>query len=186
MKKRGALFFLMAFSINLFAQAQQELLIADSTWKKEVFPFPLVFAPDIPLEGLEEARFPKQWADTTSAECWSYVFAWDIKRPSAITQRELEDNLKLYFDGLMGWQHTNVRLLKIDEGSIFAKFTGEIKTFDAFFSKKEMTLNVTVSCQYCSQQKKSVLVFRFSPENFENEIWHKLNTVSLFSPDCTH
>lgn len=186
MKKYGILFFLMACTAILSAQepAPIDLLTTDSTWKKEVFPFPLSFAPNIPFEGMEEARFPKQWADTTSADCWSYVFAWDIKRHSAITERELEDNLQLYFDGLMGWQHTNAVLLKTDDAADFSKYRGKIKTFDAFFSKKTMTLNVSVEVRYCSQRKKSVVFFRFSPQVFEHEIWQKLNAVTLRSPEC--
>lgn len=184
MKKCGILFFLIAFTSNLFAQAQLDLLATDSTWKKEVFQFPLSFAPGIPFEGIEEARFPKQWADTTSADCWSYVFAWDIKQQSALTERELEDNLQLYFDGLMGWQHTNAVLLKTDDVADLPKYRGKIKTFDAFFSKKTMTLNALVEVRYCSRRKKSVVVFRFSPQIFEHEIWQKLNAVTLRSPEC--
>lgn len=186
MKKYGILFFLMACTAILLAQeqVQMDLLVTDSTWKKEVFPFPLNFAPDIPFEGIEEARFPKRWADTTHAECWSYVFVWDIKRLSAITERELEDNLQLYFDGLMGWQHTNALLLKTDDVTDFRKYRGKVKTFDAFFSKKTMTLNVLVEVRYCGQRKKSVVLFRFSPRGFEHEIWHKLNAVTLRSPEC--
>ncbi len=186
MKKYGSLFFLIAYTAILLAQepVQIDLLVTDSTWKKEVFQFPLSFAPDIPFEGMEEARFPKRWADTTSTDCWSYVFAWDIKRLSAITERELEDNLQLYFDGLMGWQYTNALLLKTEDVAGFPKYRGKIKTFDAFFSKKTMTLNVLIEVRHCSQRKKSVVLFRFSPQVFEHEIWHKLNGVTLRLPEC--
>lgn len=185
MKKRMISIFLLAFSAALLAQEQHDLLATDSTWNKEVFQFPLNFAPEIPFEGMEEARFPKRWADTTSAECWSYVFVWDIKRTSAITKRELEDNLARYYNGLMKWQHSTVRMTPAKKAGNVSRFTGEIRTLDAFFSKKEMTLFVTVSSQYCSRQKKAQLVFRLSPRAFEHEIWQKLNGVNLLSPDCS-
>lgn len=185
MKKCSILFYLIAFSVNLCAQAELDLLATDSTWKKEEFLFPLSFAPEIPFEGIEEARFPKKWADTTNAECWSYVFAWDIKRPSVLTERELEDNLQLYFDGLMGWQHTNALLLKTLDLGETSNYSGKIKTFDAFFSKRTMTLNVSISVRHCNLRERSVVVFRLSPQIFEHEIWQKLNAVTLRAPDCT-
>lgn len=184
MKKYGFLIFLIGFSANLFGQTPIDLLATDSTWKKEVFKFPLGFAPEIPFEGVEDAGFPKRWADTTSAECWSYVFAWDIKRLSAISERELEDNLQLYFNGLMGWEHTNALILKTDKVAGFSNYIGKIKTFDAFFSKKPMVLNVSIAVRYCSLREQSTVFFRFSPQGFEYEIWHKLNAVTLLSTDC--
>jgi hypothetical protein len=84
----------------------------------------------------------------------------------------------------MGWQHTNALLLKTGETGGLSTFTGKIKTFDAFFSKKPMTLHVTVEVQYCNLEKKSIAIFRFSPQILEHEIWHKLNAVTLLNPTC--
>ncbi len=184
MKKCIVLFSLLAFVAKLLAQAQPDILATDSTWKKEVFSFPLSFAPAIPFEGIEEAHFPKRWADSTHAEYWSYVFVWDIKRLSAITERELQDHLQLYFDGLMGCQNTNVLLLKTDSTLGVSKYHGKVKTFDAFFQKKMMTLHVTIEVSYCSQQKRSLALFRFSPQFSEHEIWSQLNAVTLLNPNC--
>ena len=138
MKKYSLFFLLMTLAVSALAQEKErsDLLITDSTWTKEVFPFPLSFAPEIPFEGFEEARFPKRWSDSTSAEHWSYVFAWDIKRQSEWTARELEDHLQSYFNGLMQWQHTNALLINTGNKNGIARYTGKIKTFDAFFSKK--------------------------------------------------
>ncbi|MFT5386316.1 MAG: CubicO group peptidase (beta-lactamase class C family), partial [Saprospiraceae bacterium] len=50
---------------------------------------------------------------------------------------------------------------------------------DAFFTKEPMTLNVSVEKIYCAQKKKSILLFRFSPREFEDDVWQKLAEVKL-------
>jgi hypothetical protein len=47
MKKRAILFYLIALSVHLCAQTEPDLLTTDSTWKKEMFLFPINFAPEI-------------------------------------------------------------------------------------------------------------------------------------------
>lgn len=171
-------------TLSAQAQAQNDMLSTDSTWTKEVFYFPLSFAPDIPLEGAEEARFPKHWADTNSVENWSYVFVWNVQSDSALTERELEDNLQKYFNGLMAWEHTNALLVKTDDSAGVSKYTGKVRTLDAFFTKRKMTLRVRVETRYCRQQKRFVAFFRFSPLGFEHEVWHQLMAATLQLPEC--
>ena len=184
MKKYAILWLLALGTAGLTAQEPVDLLVSDSSWTKEVFQFPLSFAPDIPLEGIEEARFPKGWSDTSSVAHWSYVFAWQIQLQTALTTRELEAYLQQYFNGLMGWQNTQVSLTETAATGNTVEFTGKIETFDAFFTHKPMTLNVMITSQYCGPVKKSTVFFRFSPKGFEHDIWGRLNGVTMLSAGC--
>jgi hypothetical protein len=182
MNKIYIVLLLIAHSAISFAQA--DLIITDSTWNKEVFPFPLNFAADIPFIGIEEAYFPKHWVDTNSIENWSYVFVWDIQFDTKLTAQLLEDNLQLYFNGLMGYENTIAVFMEQEDKGDSATFKGKIKTIDAFFTKKPMTLHVLVERHYCPVRQKTLIMFRFSPKGFEHEIWQKLNAVALRKPVC--
>ncbi len=47
---------------------------APSDWRPEVIPFPLGFAPDLGLEGVEELRFAPGMFDAKAADYFSYCF----------------------------------------------------------------------------------------------------------------
>ena len=65
-------------------------------------------------------------------------------------------------------------------------YIGKVKTFDTRYTNKPMTLNVLVESSYCQQEKKAILVFRFSQKEFENDVWHKLKSVNLSNTTCNH
>ncbi|MEM6686976.1 MAG: hypothetical protein AAF617_14435, partial [Bacteroidota bacterium] len=48
----------------VFGQQEKEriLITFDDSWRTEMIPMPLSFAPQIPLKGMEEVRFSKGWA----------------------------------------------------------------------------------------------------------------------------
>ncbi len=172
----------MICPILVFGQSREaaNLMRTDSTWKREQFQFPLSFAAQIPLLGKEEACFPPGWANKSSPEFWSYVFVWAVKTEVPVTEKELKNYLKIYFDGLMGVQHTKVKL-RSQKGrpGTQAIYTGEVKTTDAFFSKKPMVLFVQVENQFCERTKQSYISFRFSPKALGQPIWKVLHAVEL-------
>jgi hypothetical protein len=63
-------------------------------------------------------------------------------------------------------------------------YIGKITTFDKFFTKKIMTLNVQVEHHYCDHKNKSIIVFRFSPKLFDDPVWQTLKSVSLANDVC--
>lgn len=173
------------------AIAQQQvnsLIQADSSWDKEVFPFPLSFAPEIAYPCFEEAWFPKAWAHKDSAAFWSYAFGWRIETKHPLTVTDLEQNLKEYFDGLMGGKEglpkdklpgtVALFLQNASEGNR-SYFKGKIQIFDAFTLKAPLMLHVTVEQYYCKEHLKSMLLFRFSPKTREHPIWKQLNELSF-------
>ncbi len=165
------------------------LLKPESTWTTEIFSFPLRFAPGIQHFGTEEAHFPPGWRDVNSNEHWSYTFAWDIDLDQEISIAELENYLQIYFDGLMDAVNRDksktlpksVAKFKEDGNS---KFSGTLKAYDSFVSNEVMTLNTTVESHYCPAKQKSILLFKFSPSDFDSEIWETLNKIKLRDGVC--
>ena len=168
-----------------------ELLVTD--WGKEFFHFPLHFAPEIPYQGVEEVVFPKGWIKPDSTDFWSYVFVWALENKQAVTAEELEDNLKLYFDGLIGGL-SRVDTLKLTQATTqFQRsldpnddvaFTGKLNIFDGFATQEPLTLNARIYSDYCEESDQLILLFRFSPLAFDHPIWDKLRTVKVREMVC--
>ncbi len=184
--------------ITLNAQDESEkesgfFLKTDTTWRKELFTFPLGFAQEIPYTGLEDARFPVGWEHIESPNFWSYAFAWSIEDKKSVTEKELEMNLKLYFDGLMeitsNSNKTDVTTTTVGihpevNSNEVRMFSGKLTTFDRFFTKKKLTLNILVEHHYCHQNNKSIILFRFSPKAFDDAVWPTLKSVKLEHDVC--
>ncbi|WP_117884306.1 serine hydrolase domain-containing protein [Aureibaculum luteum] len=173
---------------NELEKVDLNLIKTDSTWGQEIFIFPIHFAPEIKYEGFEDIRFAKGWAKVDSDGFWTYAFAWSVKANSALSEKEIESNLQLYFDGLMTGVNkdkdkilpkTLAQLDKKEDTNNKIIYTGKISIFDAFTTQKKMTLNVHVENYYLERKKKAVVLFRFSPKYFEHDIWNKLNEVKL-------
>ncbi|MCG8577163.1 MAG: hypothetical protein MI810_19935 [Flavobacteriales bacterium] len=176
---------LFVSSFNSFSQTVQDinLLQADSSWSKEIFPFPLRFAPEIDFHGVEEARFPGGWSDPKSDEFWSYVFVWQIRLKKPLNALGLETHLKTYFDGLTRQENTSSLVLTNKDTSINADFVGEVRLSKPFNSDQALTLNVTIEQQFENENQTGILLFRFSPQDREHKIWQKLNAVR-YRDDC--
>ncbi|WP_347924252.1 hypothetical protein [Pontimicrobium sp. SW4] len=183
---------LFLFSLVGFSQEKQDLAVfeTDSTWIKEIIEFPIGFAQEIKYEGFEDLRFPQGWSKEDSPNFWSYVWAWSIIDTEEVTTNDLEKNIQYYFDGLLG-----LDFYKIDDkplrktNAVFIKknksqFVGKVKTHDTRYTKKPMTLNVTVETSFCEQENKTIIHFRFSPKPFDNPVWDTLAEVKLKKDFC--
>lgn len=190
--KRVITTLLLCYSIVAFGQEEQNLKVfkTDSTWIKEIIEFPIGFAKEIKYEGFEDLRFPQGWSKEDSPNFCSYVWAWSTNDFGEVTESELETNIQYYFDGLLG-----LDFYKIDEkhvrktNTVFLKkdnshYVGKVKTFDTRYTKKPMTLNVLVETYYCEQEKKRIILFRFSPKSFGHDVWNTLKEVKLMSDVC--
>lgn len=175
-------------SIQIFS-----LLDLDKDWGTEIFHFPLRFAEGIDYQGIEDARFPpKGWSDSTSNYFWTYLFAWNINATNELTVAELQDNLKLYFDGLMTSVNKNeavnpkitiAEFQKMDSDSL-TQFTGTVRIFDAFTSQRPIVLNVLVDYHYCKTQNTAQILYRFSPKPFGDEVWTALKKATFREDIC--
>ena len=168
-----------------------ELLVTD--WGKEFFHFPLHFAEGIPYRGVEEVVFPNGWIEPDSDDFWSYVFVWALENKREVTAEELETNLALYFDGLIGGlsRTDQSKLIKATvqfdrnlDTADEATFTGRLNIFDGFATQEPLTLNARIFSDYCAEKEQLILLFRFSPKAFEDAIWEKLRTVEVRPTVC--
>jgi len=182
---------LLLCSITTFGQKNEfNLIELDSTWGQEVLRFP---ARNMNYIGVGEVRFPpKGWINPEHTFFWSYTYAWSIDLDSKITEKELEIDLVKYFNSLnkvdMGDATDNrkasakVTKTKRKKSTIF--FKGYVKTYDRFATNNLITLNVLIESSYCEKEKKTVILFKFSPKEFEHKVWKTLNVIKLYSNIC--
>jgi hypothetical protein len=140
-----------------------------------------------------EVRFPpKGWIKPENTFFWSYTYAWSINLNSEITEKELELDLVKYFNSLNKVEmddSTNNRkasskVTKTKRNKSTSFFKGYVKTYDRFATNDLITLNVLIESSYCEKEKKTVILFKFSPKEFEHKVWKTLNEVKLFSDVC--
>ncbi len=189
------LFILLSCSIYSNGQQKEEinLIQADSTWGQEIIQIPFWFAPDINYHGFEDIRFAQGWEKIDSPGFWTLAFAWDINLKTKPTTKFFEDNLKFYFDGLMKVVNedtlltiptTKTVIIEKEQKKEITTFTGTLETYDAFTTKKMITLNVTIESYYCKKTKTYLLLFKLSPKDFNHKAWEMLNKVTLHSNVC--
>ncbi|WP_347922359.1 hypothetical protein [Pontimicrobium sp. SW4] len=192
MKKHIVTILLLFFCMLSYSQEEEslEIFTTDSTWVKEIIKFPINFAQDINYEGFEDLRFPQGWSNQKSPNFWSYVWAWSINSTEKPSESDLEKNVQLYFDGLLGLDFYKINDVKTPKtNAVFIKkgstqYIGKVKTIDTRYTKLPMTLNVLVEYHYCETQKKTIMVFRYSPKPFDNAVWETLNEVKLRADAC--
>jgi len=191
--KSTLLFYLFVLSnLILFAQEKNDekeyLLEAPDTWRKELLTLPLGFAPELAYEGIEDVRFSKGWGDINSEEFFTYTFVWYLDKNPELTSTKIENELAIYFDGLMNAVGQGRKIPKekitptlavfIDDTSTNS-FKGRVKIFDVFFTKKVITLNVKITTNYCNTTKKYSTYFEFSPQSFEHKLWNILHAIKI-------
>ena len=189
MKKTLFFGFLFVLSLSFFSQEKEikSLIKVDTTWAKEIFHFPISFAPRIPFEGFEEARFPLQgWSDENHPNFWSYAFAWNINLSKKITEDELEKYLKIYFDGLNRNNDfkTSASIQKIKTDNNVSNFKGKLIIYDRFTTKKSLNLNVLIESKLCERNQKSTILFKFSPKEFNHKTWEMMKKIELLNTVC--
>lgn len=189
--KKPIITILLLYSVVGFSQEKitEDILQADSTWFKEIIKFPINFAREIPYQGFEELRFAPGFSKQDTPELWSYTWAWVITNKKTFTEKELETNIQLYFDGLLGLDPKHHKNVKQQTNAVFIKkdsenYIGKIRTFDTRYTKKTLTLNVTIEKHLCTDNNRVILVFRLSPQNFESPIWKSLNAINLKKGSC--
>lgn len=178
-----------------FSQHKEDinLINIDSTWGKEIIKVPFWFAPKIKYQGFEDIRFAKGWENTNSNGFWTLVFAWDINLKTKPTEQFFEENIKLYFDGLMKVVNEDEKLKIPETQANFKKtnskkgteyYKGIVTTYDAFTTKKMIVLNVTIESYYCKKRKKHIPLFRFSPRDYHHKAWEMLEQAKLQTNIC--
>ena len=195
MRKTTLIIALLFLSLFTFGQEHEEanLIDLDSTWGKEVFKFPIRFAQNIDYKGFAEVRFPpKGWRDVHHKNFWSYTYAWNINLNKKVTAKELAANLIKYFDGLNGVdakdktnkQKAFATIIKVKGNKKKLCFKGKVDTYDHFATNKRIILNVLIESNYCKKTKRTVILFKFSPKDFNHKTWKMLEKIKLRSKKC--
>ena len=171
------------------AANSNDILDADPSWGKEIFSFPLNFARDIEFKGNEDARFAKGWRDENGPNFWTYAFAWNINLTSELTNQQLEGYMRSYYDGLMASVNREKGFVLPATTATFKKtndntFTGQVITYDAFTTKKPLTLNFLVKQTICPTNNNSIVLFLISPQDFDKDVWTQLEKIKIRENRC--
>ena len=160
-------------------------------WGVERFLIPIEFAPQIPYQGIEDLRFTPGWGDSTTNEYWAYSFLWYLYGKPETSAKIIEENLKLYYTGLIG---RNIEKRKIPADKIFTPKTsfkeiktssGDLKTYQGtiymldYMQQKPISLNCMVHLKACETLKEKTLIFyEISPKPLTDSIWRLLNKLN--------
>ena len=181
--------FITALFFTFFAFGQKNefnLIKLDSTWGQEVLRFP---ARNMNYIGVGEVRFPpKGWIKPEHTFFWSYTYAWSINVDRKIDAKELAADLVKYFNSLnkvdindkKDNRKATASISKTNKKKSTTFFEGKVNTYDRFATNKRFTLNVKIESNYCKKEKKTVILFKFSPKEFTHEVWETLNRIELF------
>lgn len=190
-KKTITLSLFLFFSITIFGQKNEfNLIQLDSTWGQEVLRFP---ARNMNYIGVGEVRFPPNgWINPKHQNFWSYTYAWKIDVNKEILNKELEIDLVKYFNSLnrikmndkSNPKYSTANINKTTKEGNIVHFNGTVKIFDRFATNKMIILNVKTESHYCKKEKRTVLLFKFSPKDFKHKTWEMLEKVQLHSIRC--
>lgn len=160
---------------------------APADWRAEVIPFPLDFAPEIPLVGVEELRFAPGMFKADTPDYFSYSFIWWLDGEVAINPAMLQKNLLPYFKGLYDavskkevkkTDHFKVSITQTRErawpGWAQHNFRGQAVWTDPFVTEKQLTLNLRAAQWYCTAQNKTAVYFALSPQPGDHALWSQL------------
>ena len=197
MKIFGLLFFIFVIRFQVFAQEKFDPVswkapynLSLDGWGIERFPIPIDFAPKIPYKGVEDVRFTPGWSKPQSDEYWSYAFLWYVEGVQMIDSKTIENNLSMYFDGLVNRNiekrelpkdlikktKADFRKLSTPETADESTFTGTIEMVD-YMSKKPMVLQAKVHLKRCSSSNYTIIFHQFSPQKRNSAVWAKLNEL---------
>ncbi|HNP24571.1 MAG TPA: hypothetical protein PKM63_00020 [Panacibacter sp.] len=163
--------------------------IVPAGWQEEKIAFPISFAPQIAYTGVENLRFMPGWSLTTSEEHWSYIFLWWLDGAPKADEQALQENLKVYYTGLVG-RNIKERIIPADKVvPVVAKIkqtasaAGDAETYsgsivitdylDLQFSP--ITLNCMIHKRICGAH--TALIVEISPKAFNHKNWSSLNQV---------
>ncbi|MHA4844698.1 hypothetical protein ACX0G7_11065 [Flavitalea antarctica] len=163
--------------------------LATDGWEIERFLIPIEFAPGIKYKGVEDVRFTKGWGDSTSNEYWSYAFLWYLDGKATINEQDIERNLAMYYDGLVG---SNVEPRKIPAALVtptkvsvrrIQTATGDVSTFSGtiwmidYMQQKPIIMNCVVHHKFCDGQDKTFVFHEISPNPLTDAVWRSLDKL---------
>jgi len=158
-------------------------------WEAEKIPFPIEFARQIPYTGLEVLRFPPGWAPTTSEEHWTYSFLWWLDGHPDINEKNLQENMTMYYTGLIG---TNIVAKKIPADRVtpvavtIQKLNADSGDKETYGGKITITdyndstfraldLNCRIHRRECGNH--TAIIFQISPQPAGHAVWKAMDEL---------
>jgi hypothetical protein len=190
--KAACLAVLLCMPTVISAQEEDFSIVeVDSTWRQEILQFPIDWTPKMNVQGFEELRFAPHWPDKNHEEFWSLVMSWSIISDSEISPEDLKLNLEGYFDGLMKPNHwakefpePNVTFFEFTKTIKGTSFKGTMHFFDGFHSGELITTHILGSQVLCKTTGKTIIIFKFSPQEYGSPVWDQLNNINMKDHIC--
>ncbi|MFD2168082.1 hypothetical protein ACFSJY_17635 [Thalassotalea euphylliae] len=149
------------------------------SWKVELIPFPLDFAPDIKLIGDEELLFAPEMYDADSENFFSYVFVWQVKSKKLLSVEQIEADFYRYYDGLyqaVAKQVSN-KTLSIRVSGSNSQGTGSIHWVEPFVTKQPQKLQFIYTQKQCELNGEVQLYVQVSPQPNVHPIWQQMSEI---------
>jgi hypothetical protein len=161
-------------------------------WSSESNTFPLSFASGLPYRGTEEVRFAPGMYRPGARDFWTYSLVWALVGEPAVGESDLETNLTTYFKGMTeavgGSKYTfdpsryRVTLDPASETSISGhatkRFIGKAALYDGFTTGLPIELNAEGFVWQCPMEKKTFVMFVFSPSARSAEVVENARSVA--------
>jgi len=183
MKSKILMFSLLVFSYQAFAAELTGYKNFPAGWRTEVIPFPLDFAPEIKLSGVEELLFSPGMYQAESEAFFSYVFVWIVKEES-LSMDQLKQYLKAYYLGLykaVAQQPTGQVSVAIEQHAGTWPYRGTISWIEPFVTKKAQVIHFKAKLQHCQRTAEKRWYFMVSPQDDTHEIWIDLKSLQTTS-----
>lgn len=169
------------FSPVLFAEGLSTYSEFPKNSKTEVIPFPIEFAPDITLNGIEELVFLEGMYKPESEHFFSYAFSWTHKPEGGqvFKKPEIKKFIAAYYNGLYkavsnGVEYESTVLIEqADEN-----YRGQISWIEPFVTKEEQTLYFKGSEVYCEKSNELRWYFLVSPQDSSHSVWEELQSIT--------
>ncbi len=148
-------------------------------WRTEVIPFPLDFAPEIDLQGVEELIFSPDMFNPEASGFFSYVFVWNVKQ-NTISQSQMKTYLVKYFAGpykAVAKQKEADVVINLSAPGKDGSFQGSADWIEPFKTKQKQRLNFTISYTACENSDDHRWYFLVSPQENSHSVWKQLKAI---------
>ncbi|MFA0813675.1 hypothetical protein [Microbulbifer epialgicus] len=170
----------LIFSPVIFAEELSTYSKFPKSSKTEVIPFPVEFASDITLNGIEELVFLPGMYKPEEEDFFSYAFSWTHKpeKGQVFQKSEIQEFIVAYYKGLYkavsdGKEYEPaVTMEQADE-----EYTGQISWVEPFVTKKKQTLHFKGNQVYCEKINELRWYFLVSPQGSPHSVWDELQSI---------
>jgi len=162
-------------------------------WRKERIKLPPAFAPNMNWKGHEDIRFAPGMFDPKSDSFFSYDILFWIEGKRAPTQKELQQKIAIYYQGLskallagckpgLKPMQAVVKLKAVEslektplDKRPEARYAGELAWTEPFVSARKQTLRLELDVR---KHDGRISVFLCaSPQTFDAKVWKQLRKI---------